>query len=40
MLLQEKIGRGDRTPAILKNKSLPDGAQEQLDQLYQIRMKR
>ncbi len=40
MLLQDKIGRGDRTPAILKNKALPDGAQEQLDQLYQIRMKR
>lgn len=40
MLLQDKIGRGDRTPAVLKNKSLPEGAKEHLDQLYQIRMKR
>ncbi|MFO0604372.1 MAG: NADH-quinone oxidoreductase subunit NuoB [Polyangiales bacterium] len=40
MLLQDKIGRGDRTPVVLKNKSLPEGAKEHLDQLHQIRLKR
>mgnify|MGYP000972665465 CR=1 FL=1 len=40
MLLQDKIGRGDRTPVTVKNKELPEGAKEHLDRLYQIRAKR
>lgn len=39
MLLQDKIGRGDRTPAVVKNTQHPAGLQDQLDKLYQIRMK-
>ena len=39
MLLQDKIGRCDRTPETLKNTALPDGAEEALEKLYQIRMK-
>lgn len=39
MLLMDKIGKGDKTPAVLKNKELPEGHAEKLDQLYQIRMK-
>ena len=39
MLLQDKIGRGDRTPTVLKNKEHPEGAQEKLDRLYTIRRK-
>jgi NADH-quinone oxidoreductase subunit B len=39
MLLMDKIGRGDKTPAVLKNTQLPEGALERLEQLYQIRMK-
>lgn len=41
MLLMDKIGRGDKTPAVLKNTAsqLPAGAPEHLEQLYQIRMK-
>ena len=39
MLLMDKIGRGDRTPAVLKNTQLPEGAPEHLEKLHQIRMK-
>ena len=39
MLLMDKIGNGDRTPAVLKNTQLPDGAPEHLEKLYKIRMK-
>jgi NADH-quinone oxidoreductase subunit B len=39
MLLMDKIGRGDKTPAALKNTMLPPGTPEKLEQLYQIRMK-
>lgn len=39
MLLMDKIGRGDKTPAVLKNTALPEGVPEKLEQLYQIRMK-
>ncbi|MBL8605555.1 MAG: NADH-quinone oxidoreductase subunit NuoB [Myxococcales bacterium] len=39
MLLQHKIGTGDRTPVSVKNTQLPDGAETQLERLYQIRMK-
>lgn len=38
MLLMDKIGRGDKTPAVLKNTALPEGVPEKLEQLYQIRM--
>ncbi len=39
MLLMDKIGRGDKTPAVLKNTELPEGASESLQKLMQIRMK-
>lgn len=39
MLLMDKIGRCDRTPAVLKNTALPEGVPDKLEQLYQIRMK-
>jgi len=39
MLLMDKIGRGDRTPAMVKNTALPEGAGEHLERLYQLRMK-
>ena len=39
MLLQDKIGRGDRTPETVKNTALPAGAEESLEKLYQLRMK-
>jgi NADH-quinone oxidoreductase subunit B len=39
MLLQDKIGRCDRTPETVKNTLLPEGADEALEKLYQIRMK-
>ena len=39
MLLQYKIGNGDRTPATVKNTELPAGAPEHLDRLHQIRRK-
>ena len=34
-----KIGKGDKTPAVLKNTALPSGAPEHLEKLYQLRMK-
>ncbi len=40
MLLQKKIGEGDRTPAILKNTELPEDKVKSLEQLHQIRLKR
>jgi NADH-quinone oxidoreductase subunit B len=40
MVLQDKIGRGDRTPVVLKNTELPEGAHAHLEQLHQIRVKR
>ncbi len=39
MLLQHKIGVGDRTPVTLKNTQLPEGADAHLDRLHQIRLK-
>ncbi|MDP3275363.1 MAG: NADH-quinone oxidoreductase subunit NuoB [Deltaproteobacteria bacterium] len=39
MLLMSKIAAGDKTPAILKNTALPEGSDEELEKLYQIRMK-
>lgn len=39
MLLQDKIGRDDRTPVSAANTALPPGAAEALEKLYQIRMK-
>ncbi len=39
MLLQQKIGDGDRTPTVLKNTALPAGSEEHLDKLYKIRMR-
>jgi NADH-quinone oxidoreductase subunit B len=39
MLLMDKIGRSDRTPAILKNTALPKGTEPELERLYQVRMK-
>jgi NADH-quinone oxidoreductase subunit B len=39
MLLMDKIGRGDKTPAVLKNTALPAGTPAKLEELYQIRMK-
>ena len=39
MLLQDKIGRCDRTPETVKNTQLAEGADEALEKLYQIRMK-
>jgi NADH-quinone oxidoreductase subunit B len=39
MLLMDKIGSGDRTPAVVKNTQLPEGAPERLEELYKIRMK-
>ncbi|MBI5513084.1 MAG: NADH-quinone oxidoreductase subunit NuoB [Deltaproteobacteria bacterium] len=39
MLLQQKIGDGDRTTAVVKNTQLPDGAEEKLERLYNIRMR-
>ncbi len=39
MLLMEKIGNTDRTPAILKNTVLPKGTTPELERLYQVRMK-
>jgi NADH-quinone oxidoreductase subunit B len=39
MLLMDKIGRGDKTPAVLKNTALPEGVPEKLESLYQIRMR-
>jgi NADH-quinone oxidoreductase subunit B len=39
MLLMDKIGRGDKTPAVLKNTALPEGTPAKLEELYQIRMK-
>ncbi len=39
MLLQHKIGTGDRTTAEVKNTRLPPGAEEHLEKLYQLRMR-
>ncbi len=40
MLLQKKIGEGDRTPAVLKNTEMPEEHKRSLEQLHQIRLKR
>jgi len=39
MLLMDKIAKGDKTPAVLKNTALPEGTVPELERLYEIRMK-